>query len=185
MNGLKDPPALTELAVLALYGQAVLRLFMAWVRGNLGYNTLLMKPIYKQIIQKAVNIIAALDLVLGNNAVASSGTIFGSQEWNSPVLISTVRDLCCQGLLPNLEALFLGFMKGALKGMKRFTCKYTDNGPIAQLTPRCHKRGRATLVNDKNKGALAAANKAKQRYPTQSEEQQNLLYMVKMNHTHE
>lgn len=158
---------------------------MAWVRDNFGYNTLLMKPIYEHIMQKTGEFIAAPDLVLGENATASAGTIFSSNEWSSPALMQTVRSLHRQGMLPNPEALFVGFSKGALKAMKRFTREYADDGLIAQLTPRRQKRGRATLINNENEGALAAANEAKRRYPTQSEEQRNALYMVKMNHTHE
>jgi hypothetical protein len=156
---------------------------MAWVRSNYSYNTLLMKPIYNCIMMQTSNFIADPDLVLGEDANASSGTIFSTKEWESPELIKTVRDLRSQGLLPNLEALLLGFLKDALKAIKRFTCKYDNGGLIAELTPQCQKLSRATLINDENEGALAAANKAKRRYPTMSEEQRNALYMVKMNHT--
>jgi hypothetical protein len=90
-----------------------------------------------------------------------------------------------QGMLHNLEPLLVGFLKGALKALKRFTREHDDYGAIAQLTPRRQKRGSTTLINDENEGVLAAANEAKRRFPTQTEEQRNALYMVKMNHTHE
>jgi hypothetical protein len=161
------------------------RPFMTWVHGNFGYNTILMKPIYERIISQTSNFIADPDLILGESANASSGSIFSTKEWESPEAIVVVRAVRAQGMLPNLEPLLVGFLKGALKATKRFTREHDDYGAIAQLTPRRQKCGSTTLINDENEGVLAAANEAKRRFPTQTEEQRNALYIVKMNHTHE
>jgi hypothetical protein len=52
------------------------RPFTAWVRGNFGYNTLLMKSSYERIISQTSNFIADPDPILGEGANASSGSIF-------------------------------------------------------------------------------------------------------------
>jgi hypothetical protein len=170
-NALHDPPSLTELVVLGAYGQTISRPFMAWVRGNNNQNSLLMKPIYERVIQKTESFIANPDIVLGEDAIATSGTIFEADEWDSPEFFRAFHELRRQNLLPNLEALWVAFCKGALGAMKRFTREYAEGGAIAQLTPKRQKRGRTTLTNDENEGALAAANEAKRKNPTMSESQ--------------
>jgi hypothetical protein len=180
-DGLQDPPTLSELAVLALYAQALSRPFMAYVRAHINDNALLMGPIYTKIKHFMSKIIDDPLLVIGNDATSTTGSVFGGDRWDSPLIIQRIRSMRDEGILPNLETLFVAFCKGALETMERFTKEYASDGLIAQLTPRRQKKGRTKLANDDNEGAIADALEIKRRFPNISNTLLKAILMAKKN----
>jgi hypothetical protein len=136
---------------------------------------------YQRVKQHLATLIDNPLLVIGEDAHASSGALFGSQSWDSPELMRRVGELRQANQLPNLEALFVAFCKGALKTMERHTKEYAPQGVIAQLTPRRQKRGFASLTNDENESALAETSEYKRRNPTMSDSERNALFQAKKN----
>jgi hypothetical protein len=152
---LDDLPTLTKLAVMALYTQAISRPLMAYVRSHINDNSLLMGPIYECVKSHAQAIADAPDLVLSSNASPKTGSVFGTEVWDMLEIMYGIQALRQQEKLPNLEPLFIAFARGASKTMERFTKEYVPDSVIASLTPSRQRRGRCTLVNDENEGALA------------------------------
>jgi hypothetical protein len=181
-EALDDPPTLTELAVLAGYAQAISRPFMAYVREHVNDNALLMGPTYERVKAHARAIADDPSLLFGDKASARTGSLFQTSSWDTPEVMYKICALKQQGLLPNLEPLFVAFMRGVIKTMERFTKEYAAGGEIATLTPRRQKRGRASLTNDENEGALAQYGALKRRYPTMSQAHINALLRANTNH---
>jgi hypothetical protein len=181
-EALDDPPTLTELAVLAGYAQAISRPFMAYVREHVNDNALLMGPTYERVKSHARAIADDPGLLFGDEACARTGALFQTSSWDTPEVMDKICALKQQGLLPNLELLFVAFMRGVLKTMERFTKEYAAGGEIATLTPQRQKRGRASLTNDENVGALAQYGALKRRYPTMSQTHINALLRANTNH---
>jgi hypothetical protein len=92
-----------------------------------------------------------------------------------------IQALRQQDMLPNLEPLFIVSIRGASKTMERFTKEYATDGVIASLTPSRQRRGRCTLVNDENEGALARTTQMKRMYPNMPDAHCNALFMAQTN----
>jgi hypothetical protein len=170
---LDDLPTLTGLAVMALYTQAISHPFMAHVRLHINDNSLLMGPIYERVKAHAQAIADAPDLVLSSKALPKTGSVFGTEVWDASEIMYVIQALRQQDNLPNLEPLFIAFVRGASKTMERLTKEYAPDSVIASLTPSWQRRGRCTLVNDENEGALVQTTQMKCMYPNMSDAHRN------------
>ncbi len=88
-----------------------------------------------------------LDLLIGPNATASTGT-FDESEFDHPEVMQVVKDL-----IPTLSAFhgaFEAYLEGALETMTRFSSEFVKGGVVDQLTPEKRKKYFMHATNDLN-----------------------------------
>ncbi|KAJ1300458.1 hypothetical protein OPQ81_005273 [Rhizoctonia solani] len=180
-NGLHDIPTLTEIAVLALYAQAVGRPYMRHVHGGT-YNALNVGPFHNQVKEYCRSIIQNPDLLLAPEAALTNATLDG-QIWDQPKVIYAV--LYRIPHLPNIRPILVAFFEGALKTWERFTSEFNSDGIIAQATPEQRESAWIAPTNDTSEGALGQCRQMLRRAPTMSDEQRNARVMWLRHNTYE
>ncbi|CUA67986.1 Myosin-10 [Rhizoctonia solani] len=181
VDGLQDIPMLTELVVLALYGQAVGKPYMRHVR-SAALNSMDLGPFHNRVKQHCQAIINNPDLLLGADTSYTTGTLDG-QSWDRPEVIYCVLSMVKD--LPDIRPALVAFFEGALKSWERFTVEYDDGGIIAQATAKQRKSAWVSPTNDVSEGALGQCRQMLRRAPTMTDEQRNARVMWKHNHTYD
>jgi hypothetical protein len=153
-RALQDGPTLTELAVLALFSQAVSHPFMQHVRSP-GLNALDQGPLYVRVQEHLKRLIAHPELLIGDRATPIEGTLFG-RGWNLSEVIVCIQGMQQSGKLPHLEAVLVTFLQSALDSVPGTIPKFVEGGEVEVSTPR--KRKRAALLH-----ALDADDAARER----------------------
>ncbi|GBE77601.1 hypothetical protein SCP_0104810 [Sparassis crispa] len=159
-DGLHDIPTLTELAVLALYSQAVTRPYMRVAR--IRQNGLKLGPLHAQLKMFVKLLIDDPELVLSSEATFHSGAM-DQKEWDRPEAVAAVHELSSQ--LPYLKVAFVAFLEGALITWERFTEEFTPGGAIDQATSEELDEAWMFSTNDDNEGALGGLRLWKRRNP--------------------
>ncbi|KAJ7913104.1 hypothetical protein B0H13DRAFT_2471303 [Mycena leptocephala] len=130
LKGPKCTSTLTELAVLALYANAVSYPYMRVVRGLVAA-----KP----------------DLLLAPDASYKTGSLDG-QPWEHADVFYVI--LRMTGELPHLRPCLAAFITGAADTWRRFGEEYKEDGVIAKLSPAARAKIYINPTNDHNEGAL-------------------------------
>ncbi|KAJ6471163.1 hypothetical protein C8R47DRAFT_1179543 [Mycena vitilis] len=146
-----------ELLVLAAYGQAISRPYLAQVRGpNCEYtNALDLGPLHERVKAHFRAIIANPELLLAPGASyiqSISATLPRVREW-------------------------------ALETWIRFSVDYEGGGTIANLTPAQRERANMPTTNDANEGTLGERRTGSRHAPNMSLHQHNARKMYKRNDT--
>lgn len=178
-QGLQDIPTLTELAVLALYAQAIGKPYMRHVR-SAGLNALQLGSFHTRVIQHCQAIIADPSLLLAANASAATGALDGL-NWDRQDVIYRVISLSPK--LPNLQCILVAFFNGALETWERFTTEFASDGTIAQATNSQRESTWISPTNDVSEGALGQCRQMLRRAPTMTDEQRNARVMWGHNST--
>jgi len=115
--GLHDVPTLTELAVLALYGQSISHPYLRQIRGSDREftNVLDLGPLHERVKKHCESIITSPDLLLSPSASSESGSMDG-KGWERPEAVYAVHAL--MDTLPNLRGALVAFFEGALAAWK-------------------------------------------------------------------
>ncbi len=150
-NGLQDPSTLSELAILAIYAQAVTHPYMRTARVR--QNGLKLGPLHNQLKAHIAKLIADRDLLLGPDATFETGAMDGL-KWHRPEVLSIICTMAPD--LPHLKALLVGFLNGALQTWVKFTIEFADGGAIDQASEAELKAAYILPTNDHNEGALGA-----------------------------
>ncbi len=173
---------LTELAVLALYAQAISHPYMQQVRSPKRLNMLDLGPLHKKVYRHMKKIIKKPELLIGPNATHETGALDG-KKWNRPEIFTAIKNLMPE--LPYLEDLLVAFFKGAARTWKRFISEFAPGGLIDEATAEEREAAWMPPTNDANEGALGAYRVAMRRQPWLSEDQFNAWYMARVNGTEE
>jgi hypothetical protein len=173
-SNIRDPYTLIELAVLALYGQAITYPYMrcAWKART---NILTLDPLHSKLL------ISSPDLLCGPEASYRTGAL-DSQRWERPEVIYVILAMECR--LPHLRGALVAFLEGALETWIRFTAEFTSKGGIASLSAGEQESAAMLSTDDTNEGMLGAdARVAKRRAPRAGLEFINGKSMYKRNNT--
>ncbi len=162
-NGLHDPSTLSELAVLAVYAQAVTHPYMRTARVR--QNGLKLGPLHVQLKTHIAKLIANPDLLIGPEACFVTGAMDGL-IWHRPEVLSTVRTMAPD--LPHLKPLLVGFLTGALQTWGKFTIEFAQGGAIDTASEAELEAAYILPTNDHNEGALGALRVWKRLHPNGS-----------------
>ncbi|KDN39968.1 hypothetical protein RSAG8_08417, partial [Rhizoctonia solani AG-8 WAC10335] len=174
-EGLQDPATLTELAVLALYSQAISKPYMRYVRGS-HLNALELGTYHEKVKQHCGKIQANPYLLM----TPSTG-LLGGGEWERPTVIEAVNVLSKD--TPHLYKMLTVFFEGALKTWERFTQEFSREGVIGQASSDRRSRVWNNPTNDASEGALGQARQMIRRMPAITENQRNGRVMWVKNET--
>ncbi|KAJ6540776.1 hypothetical protein B0H19DRAFT_959217, partial [Mycena capillaripes] len=184
-KALRDPYTLTELAVLALYGQGITHPYMRCAR-KARTNILTLGPLHSKLLAHLRLLISSPDLLCGpkhqeNPRLLFTGALDG-QQWERPEVIYAILAMECR--LPHLRGALVAFLEGALETWIRFTAEFTSEGGIASLSAAEQDTAAMPSTNDTNEGTLGAdARVAKRRAPRAGLEFINGKSMYKRNNT--
>ncbi|KAJ7333947.1 hypothetical protein DFH08DRAFT_615229, partial [Mycena albidolilacea] len=179
-SNIRDPYTLSELAVLALYGQAITYPYLccAWKART---NILTLDPLHPKPLAHLGLLISSPDLLCGPEASYKTGAL-NSQWWECPEVIYSILAMECR--LPHLRGALVAFLEGALETWIRFTAELTPKGGIASLSAGEQDSVAMLSTNDTNEGTLGAdARVAKHRAPRAGLEFINGKSMYKRNNT--
>ncbi|PCH34814.1 hypothetical protein WOLCODRAFT_19599 [Wolfiporia cocos MD-104 SS10] len=132
-KALHDIPTLTELAVLALYSQAICHPYLREVQGpdQEHTNFLDLGPLHNRVKSHCHNIAMNPLILLAPDASYSMGALDGN-PWQRPEVIYTIHRL--QPQLLHLSEVLTEFCKGALATWERFTNEFAEGGVINSLS---------------------------------------------------
>ncbi|KAH9853437.1 hypothetical protein C2E23DRAFT_104115 [Lenzites betulinus] len=179
-RGLQDVPTLTELAVLALYGQAVTYPYLRTARRF--QNGLKLGPFHDQLKSHIEKLIETPDLLLDASASASTAALDG-EEWEHPDVVAAILKLVPE--LPHIREVLLAFLEGTKTTWARFTVEFAKGGAIDSATETELDRAFLLPTNDHNEGALGGYRLWSRKCPNGSEAYFNALTMYHQNGTEE
>jgi hypothetical protein len=180
--GLQDIPTQTELAVLALYAQAITHPYMKEVRGpgTEHVNMLDLALLHSRVQKHLERIINNPNLLLPPHGSYSHGSMDG-KPWQNSTLMDQISDMSSSW--PHLEPVLVAFFKGALVTWKRFTSEFEEGGLIDMATAEEKEHAWMPPTNDVNEGALGAFRSYLCKKPNTTMQQYNALAMFKFNDT--
>jgi hypothetical protein len=153
-KALKCNSTLTELAVLALYAQAISHPYIRYIRTpGKDLNMLDLGPLHNEVLTHIQQIINTPDLLVGSKVSHTTGALYG-QEWETPELFSTVEAMADK--MPHLKQLVVVFFNGAKETWKRFTSEFTPGGIIDEATLEEKELAWMPPTNDLNEGLLGS-----------------------------
>ena len=120
----------TELAVLAIYAQAVTHSYMRQIRTP-GKNMLELGPLHKKVQNHVRRIIEDPIFLLGPNASFKMGAMDGL-EWESPKVFAAIQKLLPE--FPHIKPVMTAFFEGAYNSWKCFTSEFAPGGLIDEAT---------------------------------------------------
>ena len=151
VKALNDIPTQTELAVLALYAQAVSHPYMKAIREDPTTNALDLGPLNQKIESFMVRLIEDPTFLVGEHVSYETGS-FDGKPWRSEKVVKKINELAPQ--FPYLKQALVAFCKGAHETWKRFTSEYTPGGLIDEATQEEKDLAWMPSTNDVNEGAL-------------------------------
>jgi hypothetical protein len=172
-KGLQDDVNLTKLAVLALYSQAISRLYMSYLRGT-AQSALELGGFHERVKEHCQAIINNTDLLISRSATAATGALAG-QVWDRPDLM--YRLLSMSENLPNLHAMLCAFFQGVLSTWERFTSEFAAGRAIDRATSVQRSSVWNPPTNDVRKGALGQCRHMLRRAPNMTDNQRNVRVM--------
>ena len=179
-NALHCPVTKTEMAVLALYAQAVSHPYLKAIRSDPDINMLDLGPLHHKIASFMKRIIEDPSFLLGDNATYEMGTADG-KEWHSKSVIDIINQM--KPSLPHLETLLVAFFRGALVTWRIFTSEFAPGGLIDEATAEEKDLAWMPATNDVNEGALGAFRVLMRRQPQLTLLHYNALAMFDKNKT--
>lgn len=181
-KALHDPATLSELAILALYGEAVSYPYIKAIRSTSEsgekQNMLDLGPLHQKVSAHIQFIITNPSKLLCENP--SSVTVcLGGDEWQHSDIFKSINDLD----LPFLEELLIAFFTGADETWTRFTSEFAPGGLIDAATTEERDLAWMPATNDENEGALGSFRKLIRQQPQLTMQAYNGLTMFFRNNT--
>jgi hypothetical protein len=181
-KALNDPATLSELAILALYGEAISYPYIKIIRSTSEsgetQNMLDLGPLHQKVSTHIQNIIANPSNLLCENPSSVTASLDGD-EWQHPNIFKSIRDLG----LPYLKELLIAFFTGADETWTRFTSEFTPGGLIDTATTEERNLAWMPATNDENEGALGSFRKLIRQQPQLTIQGYNGLAMFFHNNT--
>lgn len=181
-HAIQDPSTLTELAVLALYGQAISVPYARQVRGEdtMQKNILDQGPLHEQIKSHCRAIIDNPDLLISPQTPHTMATL-DKEPWERPEVVAAIQDF--PGNFPHLREAIVAFFEGAVEVWERFTTEFKSGGLIAKASAEQRRRAWMRTTNDDNEGALGALRVHMRLAPSMTLDQHNSRMMYAINNT--
>ncbi|KAF8808386.1 hypothetical protein BYT27DRAFT_7232639 [Phlegmacium glaucopus] len=167
-KALHDIPTRTELAVLALYSQAVSHHYMRAIQKDASLNALNLGPLHKKIESFLVQIIEDPTFLVGKHVSHTVGTFDGT-PWHSQEVIDKINKLA-----PDFPH---------LKPALHFTSEFAPGGLIDEVTQEERDLAWMPSTNDINEGALGSFRVLMQHQPQLTLLQYNAQTMFFQNNT--
>jgi hypothetical protein len=180
--GLQDIPTQTELAVLALYAQAISHPYLRQVRGpgTEHVNMLDLAPLHSRVQEHMETVINNPSVLLPPDGSYVHGAMDG-KPWTNQEAVYEIYKMSSS--LPHLQFVLVAFFKGALATWKRFTSEFEEGGLIDLATAKEREQAWMPPTNDVNEGALGALRSYLRKNPNSTMHQYNALAMFKFNDT--
>lgn len=174
---------LEELAVLALYTQAISHPYMRFVRGpgTEEVNILDLGPLHVEVQDHCRMIIDDPMLLL---TPGTESYVLGSLdglEWEEPEVVQAVHARLDE--MPYIKLLLVAFFEGALATWIRFSAEFAPGGLIDTATADERLEAWMPSTNDANEGALGSYSSMRKKKPTLTFHQYNALAMYCRNDT--
>src|SRR6266498_3121473 len=181
-KALNDLPTLSELAMLALYGEAIsypyIKIICSTSESGEIQNMLDLGPLHWKVSTHIQNIIANPSNLLCENPSSITASLDGD-EWQYPNIFKSIRDLN----LPYLKELLIAFFTGADETWTRFTSEFAPGGLIDTATTEEWNLAWMPATNDENEGALGSFRKLIRQQPQLTMQGYNGLAMFFCNNT--
>jgi len=181
-KALHDSPTLSELAILALYGEAVSYPYVKAIRSTSEsgekQNMLDLGPLHQKVSAHIQTIITNPFNLLCENPSSITASL-GEDEWQHPNIFKSITDLA----LPHLEELLVAFFTGADETWTRFTSEFVPGGLIDAATTEERELAWMPATNDENEGALGSFRKLIRQQPQLTMQGYNGLSMFFRNNT--
>jgi len=178
-NALKDPATLTELAVLALYAQAISHPYMRQIRGK-NINMLDLAPLHLEVEQHMINVIENPSILISADATYTTGAMDG-KEWEKPDVVEAISKHMPE--LPHLSNVLVVFFGNAHATWKNFTTEFTPGGVIDSATDLQKELAWMPATNDVNEGMLGSLQQFWRFNPRATLHNFNSLAMFQRNNT--
>ena len=181
-NALHDDKTISELVVLALYGQSISHPYVKAMRiaEKNKVNMLDLGPLHNKVTNHMKKIIAHPELLLGSDTTFENAELNG-EEWRAADGMQRILELI--PTLPHVRPLLLAFFQGALETWKRFTSEFAPGGLIDEATVEEKEMAWMPGTNDVNEGALGSFRGLMRRQPCLSLLQYNAQAMYFHNNT--
>jgi hypothetical protein len=181
-KALHDPATLAELAILALYGEAISYPYVKAIRttseSGETQNMLDLGPLHQQVSTHIQAIIANPFNLLCENPSYSTASL-GGEEWQHPDIFRSINNLD----LPYLEELLVAFFTGADETWTHFISEFAPGGLIDAATTEERDLAWMPATNDENEGALGSFRKLIRQQPQFTMQAYNGLTMFFRNNT--
>ncbi|KAI0719373.1 hypothetical protein C8T65DRAFT_569375, partial [Cerioporus squamosus] len=181
-KGLRDPATLTELAVLALYGEAITHPYMRVVRQP-QLNGLQLGPLHDQLKEYIKALIENPDVLIHAGPADARTPALDAQPWEHPEAVAAIQKMAPN--LPHLKPLLVRFLTGALRTWEKFTVEFAAGGAIDNLSVAERKSTWIMPTNDHNEGVLGADRIWTRQNPNGSEAVFNAEKKAERNETEE
>lgn len=181
-NALHCQSTLTELAVLAIYAEAISYPYMKSIRDTSAgqQNMLDLGPLHNRVYEHMQKRIENPDILIGTNTSHSTAS-FNGEEWENPDVVEKVLELV--PTLPHFRSLLHAFLTGAAETWERFTSEFAPGGLIDEATKEEKELAWMPATNDENEGALGSFRVLMRRQPQLTLLGHNALAMFFRNNT--
>jgi len=176
----------TELAVLAIYAEAISYPYMKAIRtsNEKNQNMLDLGPFHSRVYDHMQKIIENPNILIEKNIDPSksykTATLDGD-EWQNIEVVKSIQDLIPK--LPHFYDLLIAFFKGAAETWKRFTSEFAPGGLIDEATAEERALAWMPATNDENEGALGSFRRLMRYQPQLTLLSHNALAMFFRNNT--
>jgi hypothetical protein len=160
-RGILDRSTLTEIIVLALYGEAVSTPFARFLRASEDRNGLDLGPDYDRFKQHIQTIIDHPNLLVSPKIDPTTASLDG-QPWRDAGIIKKIEATYHD--YPDLEGALISFFQGALEKLEKFTEEFKEGSPISKATPEERWRAFRRPTNDRNEGTLGLLRRMYRRF---------------------
>jgi len=167
-NALHDLPTLTDVAVLAVVHQTMSIPYASSTRDE-SLNAIDLGPLHVAVKDLCRRIADDPSLVLQDPATSHLQCALGSQPYQSPETLSTIRRFYDADLLPDFELVLSGFMMDAVAKWDDFTEEFASSGPLAHTSSEDLDLVFFPSTNDCNEGTLGQARCAHRHKPNISD----------------
>jgi len=144
---------LLELAVLAIYAEAISYPYMKAIRTSSDQNMLNLGPLHSRVYDHMNKIINNPNILVGADSSFKTATLDG-EEWQNPAVVQKILGLI--PTLPHFHNLFIAFFQGAAETWIRFTSEFAPGGLIDEATTEERELAWMPATNDENEGALGS-----------------------------
>ena len=176
----------TELAVLAIYAEAISYPYMKAIRtsSDKDQNMLDLGPFHSSVYNHMQKIIENPDILIGKDIDPSESykmaTLDGN-EWQNIEVVKKILDLI--PTLPHFHNLLISFFRGAAETWERFTSEFAPGGLIDEATAEEKELAWMPATNDENEGALGSFRHLMRHQPQLTLLSHNALAMFFRNNT--
>ena len=158
-NALHCTSTITELAVLAIYAEAISYPYVKAIRtsDSKKQNMLDLGPFHSRVYDHMQKIIENPDILIGKDLDLCESykmATLDGEKWQNPAVVKKILDII--PTLPHFRNLLIAFFKGAAETWERFTSEFAPGGLIDEATAEERELAWLPAANDENEGFLGS-----------------------------